>query len=194
VREARGCEVRVKLGGFTLLRPNTAAMSCCFVVAMEPTMNHSEQAKILPVVQFSSIVVLDESQRILLVLQAAPELAGLWNTPGGGSEPGESPVVAARRELYEETGLQGLELVFIDSVLWRGDRGDLLLGNIFLTHVHSSVSLKPVASEEILEARWSTKSEFDEMYKNGKIRTYFTKLFVESALKFVQNQSVGEPT
>jgi uncharacterized protein YacL len=28
VREARGCEVRVKLGGFTLLRPNTAAMSC----------------------------------------------------------------------------------------------------------------------------------------------------------------------
>jgi hypothetical protein len=30
VREARGCEVRVKLGGFTLLRPNTAAMSCCF--------------------------------------------------------------------------------------------------------------------------------------------------------------------
>jgi hypothetical protein len=31
VREARGCEVRVKLGGFTLLRPNTAAMSCCFL-------------------------------------------------------------------------------------------------------------------------------------------------------------------
>jgi hypothetical protein len=35
VREARGCEVRVKLGGFTLLRPNTAAMSCFFVLECE---------------------------------------------------------------------------------------------------------------------------------------------------------------
>ena len=157
-------------------------------------MNHPEQAKILPVVQFSSIVVLDESQRILLVLQAAPELAGLWNTPGGGSEPGELPDIAARRELHEETGLRGFELVFVDSVLWRGDRGDLLLGNIFLTHVHSSVSLQPVACEEILEAQWFTKSEFDEMFKNGTIRTYFTKLFVESALEFAQKNPFGEPT
>lgn len=44
--------------------------------------------------------------RILLVKLAIddPE-AGCWNLPGGGVEPGESPLEALHRECYEETGL-----------------------------------------------------------------------------------------
>ena len=45
----------------------------------------------------------------LLVLRRAPGgyLGDQWDVPGGKSEPGEEPAVAALRELTEETGLVG---------------------------------------------------------------------------------------
>lgn len=52
-------------------------------------------------------VVLDEDDRILLCRFAIPEPAGtvVWAAPGGGIEPGETPLAALRRELREEVGL-----------------------------------------------------------------------------------------
>lgn len=47
-------------------------------------------------------------ERVLL-LQRAPgsAMGGRWDLPGGKVDPGEEPVVAALRELTEETGLTG---------------------------------------------------------------------------------------
>ena len=57
----------------------------------------------------SRILVIDRSKRVLLfrlVFKRGP-LAGqaYWATPGGGLEAGESFEDAARRELFEETGI-----------------------------------------------------------------------------------------
>lgn len=35
----------------------------------------------------------------------------LWQMPQGGIDPGEDPLPAARRELYEETGIRSVELI-----------------------------------------------------------------------------------
>ncbi|AJY47568.1 RNA pyrophosphohydrolase [Martelella endophytica] len=35
----------------------------------------------------------------------------LWQMPQGGIDPGETPLVAAKRELYEETGMKTVELL-----------------------------------------------------------------------------------
>ncbi|QKW09013.1 NUDIX domain-containing protein [Streptomyces sp. NA04227] len=60
------------------------------------------------------VLCLDAAHRVLLLRWRDPfDGTWLWEPPGGGIEPGEEPLEAARRELAEETGLDP------DSVLDR---------------------------------------------------------------------------
>ncbi|UAC02072.1 NUDIX domain-containing protein [Dactylosporangium vinaceum] len=52
------------------------------------------------------IVCLDAAERVLLLHWKDPgDDSWLWEPPGGGIDPGETPFDTARRELAEETGL-----------------------------------------------------------------------------------------
>ena len=55
----------------------------------------------------SRVLLFDRDDRILLFLTTAPDTSGVarWLTPGGGVDAGETFEQAARRELFEETGL-----------------------------------------------------------------------------------------
>ncbi|HEY2070919.1 MAG TPA: NUDIX domain-containing protein [Rhizomicrobium sp.] len=55
------------------------------------------------------VILLDDAGRVLLIRFVIPRSDGpfaFWATPGGGVEPGESDLDAARRELREELGLE----------------------------------------------------------------------------------------
>ena len=58
--------------------------------------------------QAGRAILLDASGRVLLIHFAMPrgdEVYTFWATPGGGLEPGESALAAAKREVLEELGL-----------------------------------------------------------------------------------------
>jgi 8-oxo-dGTP pyrophosphatase MutT (NUDIX family) len=55
-----------------------------------------------------AVIVEDPRGRVLLLQRGPtdPWMPGRWNLPGGGVDPGESPVEAAMRETREETNLR----------------------------------------------------------------------------------------
>lgn len=65
----------------------------------------------------AGVVALDPSNRIALVSQWRYTLGKMsLEIPTGGSEPGESPLEAARRELAEEAGLEAGEWTPLGSI------------------------------------------------------------------------------
>jgi len=60
--------------------------------------------------------ILVSDGRILLIKRGSQPGKGLWSIPGGAMEVGESIFDAARRELYEETGIDAKPLGVISVV------------------------------------------------------------------------------
>lgn len=56
------------------------------------------------------VVLIDARGRVLLLKWRLQDCGHIWITPGGGLDAGESHVEAARRELWEEVGLEAGEL------------------------------------------------------------------------------------
>ena len=54
--------------------------------------------------QAGRAILRDKQNRVLLIHFVLPNMT-FWATPGGGVEPGETPLQAAHRELQEELGI-----------------------------------------------------------------------------------------
>jgi len=67
---------------------------------------------------YSDCVIRDEKGRICLLHRSyqADFEPGKWCLPGGHIEEGEEPIVAAARELEEETGYKDIPLSYIDKI------------------------------------------------------------------------------
>lgn len=93
------------------------------------------------------ILVFDERQRILLLRvdddapfhHNCPKFTTFWITPGGGVEPGEDHAIAARRELYEETGITDAKfgpcIWQLNRLLHFPDRSLLNVEQVYLAYV-----------------------------------------------------------
>ncbi len=96
-------------------RPRTVCSACGHILYENP----------LPV---AAAVVLNDRREVLLVKRRNPPHAGEWCLPMGFAELGETIAAAARRELREETGLDGRVLRLLDAdSLESSHYGDLLI-------------------------------------------------------------------
>jgi 8-oxo-dGTP pyrophosphatase MutT (NUDIX family) len=90
--------------------------------------------------QAARVVLLDPANRVLLLEAsdpARPARGGWWELPGGGIEGGERSATAAARELYEETGIDGVDM---GPCVWRHHATFDFAGYHFDQHEHVHVA------------------------------------------------------
>lgn len=120
-------------------------------------------------------VVLDAGGRVLVVSQHGTS----WSLPKGHIEAGEDALAAARREIYEESGVSELELVrplgsYQRYRIGKGggeDESELKTIHLFLFRT-SQAALAPVDAENP-EARWVEPRRAAEMLTHPKDREFF---------------------
>jgi len=120
-------------------------------------------------------VVTNDDGEILVVSQRGTS----WSLPKGHIDPGENALVAAKREIYEESGIRDLELIRKLGSYERhkiglngGDeRSELKMITMFLFRTREKV-LKPVDPDNP-EARWVEKSKVAQLLTHEKDKEFF---------------------
>ncbi|MBI3889476.1 NUDIX domain-containing protein [Candidatus Saccharibacteria bacterium] len=105
--------------------------------------------------QRSRIIVINESNEVLLVRGF---IGPNWSLPGGGIEKGELPVAAARRELYEETGIKLRDYPVHSAGVLSGEASPVnYVAHIFTVSImKAELPKKQYNMHEIIELGWFT--------------------------------------
>lgn len=106
---------------------------------------------------YKYVVVLSEFEGKILLSRHKRRTT--WETQGGHIEPGETPLEAARRELYEESGAIDFDIIpLCDYRAGVEGTDDFANGMVFAAHIKA---LSPLPDSEMAEVR-----TFDRLPEN----------------------------
>ena len=116
------------------------------------------------------VVLVDELERVLLVLFEFVDGRKVWATVGGGLEPGESHEDAARRELAEEAGIDiddvgpciwTREHLFTGPIHFDGQRERYFFVRTAAFEPLPRQTWEQLRAEGVTEIRWWTVDEIE---------------------------------
>jgi ADP-ribose pyrophosphatase YjhB (NUDIX family) len=120
-------------------------------------------------------VVTNDAGEVLVVSQRGTS----WSLPKGHIDPGEDALAAARREIFEESGVRDLELVrelgsyerYKIAVDGGDDRSERKVITMFLFRTREKL-LKPVDRDNP-EARWVERSKVPLLLTHERDKEFF---------------------
>jgi 8-oxo-dGTP diphosphatase len=117
----------------------------------------------LPVLGVS--VLVQRGGKVLLVRRGRPPLQNAWALPGGRVLAGEPLIVAAAREVMEETGLAVRELARLDVVeIIDGDpQGEVNWHYVLVVFRATADDAAPGAGDDAAEACWVPLDELPRL-------------------------------
>jgi len=123
------------------------------------------------------VVIINKSDEILLVKRGNHPNKGKWTIPGGHLEPGETIISAAKREIYEETGLKINNPVLIDAVdlIQKNENGELLKHYILIDYAVREFKGIEIAGSDATEIKWVDKSQIKNYVEWDKTVKIITK-------------------
>ncbi|GAK34001.1 DNA mismatch repair protein MutT [Iodidimonas nitroreducens] len=109
------------------------------------------------------VVVLKEDC-VLLIRRGKPPKAGEWSLPGGAQEWGETTHEAARREVYEETGIEIEIIGLLDVVdgLMPDGKGDYAFHYTLIDYHGRWMAGTPKAASDAADAAWVRLDHLDD--------------------------------
>ena len=108
-------------------------------------------------------VIIREGDRIVLIRRAKEPSRGCWTFPGGAVELGEPLLDAARREAWEETGLDveiGEVATVIDNVV-RDETGRVRYHYVIVDYIARPAGGSLQSATDVSDARWFCLADLD---------------------------------
>lgn len=110
-------------------------------------------------------VIIREGERIVLIQRDKEPSKGLWAFPGGAVELGESLQDAARREVFEETGLivaVGEVATVIDHVVC-DEAGQTRYHYVIIDYMARPMGGTLQPGTDVSDARWFRLADLDDL-------------------------------
>jgi len=123
-----------------------------------------------PIASVAACVLKDN--RVLVIKRANEPSKGLWSVPGGAVELGETIQETARRELYEECGIEiEPDKIFnVENLIVPDEKGRTWFHYVVTYLVARHVSGEARAGSDALDVKWATSQELNNLNMNLIVR------------------------